>query len=245
MNLLILWFLVSILCGTVHTVAGFGFGIVGLAILQNFSSNIPEMAGTLTIISSWISISNIRYYGIKKVNWKLLLPCLICFMVFQPITNKMIIGMDIRLGRGILGALFIVVTLLSFLPNQRQMSPRWYLGALAGTLSGIFGGLFAIGGPPLAIYFVSSTKDREEYLSTMATMIVCADIWSTTVRILYGIVTVNALPNIGIGLLGMLLGLFFGRKVLKSIPADTFKRIVYLFIGCTGVWYLTASILGI
>ncbi len=87
-----------------------------------------------------------------------------------------------------------------------------------GTLSGMMGGFFGMQGPPVVLYFLSSTKSKEEYMALVQPYILCGNIIMTVARGYNGFLT----PTVGIdycyGIGGVLIGVLLGSYVFKYIP---------------------------
>ena len=67
-------------------------------------------------------------------------------------------------------AVFLMALAVYFLVVARRMcirAPKPAAGVVCGALCGVSAGLFAIGGPPMAVYFVAAAEDHATYLACM------------------------------------------------------------------------------
>ena len=140
----------------------------------------------------------------------------------------------------------IVLVLLSvyffFFSNKIKIEPTWYAGLIAGTISGVMGGMFAIGGPPVVIYFIQSEKDTDSYLSTISAYFVLSGIINIVTKTAAGFVTENVLWGLLLGFAGLLVGAFVGKRTRDKIKPETVKKAVYGFMAISGVLNIVSSL---
>ena len=105
----------------------------------------------------------------------------------------------------------------------------------AGTISGLLGGFFGAQGPPAVLYFVSTVKDKNQYMALMQSYLLCGNIMMTMVRAYNGFLT----PSVGwdylYGIGGVAIGTTLGAYVFKHIPNRWFRYVVYCYIGISGI----------
>lgn len=95
---------------------------------------------------------------------------------------------------------------------------------IAGLLSGILGGMFAIGGPPVVIYFMQSEEEFDQYFATISAYFVLSGVISVSTKALAGFITVSVWIALAISALTMLLGSFVGKKTKDHINPDIVKK---------------------
>jgi hypothetical protein len=94
-------------------------------------------------------------------------------------------------------------------------------------LSGVLGGFFAVSGPPLVIYFLSSLEEKEEYSATIQCCFVLTGVYSAVVRVLNGIFTASVVQNTVVGAVAMAVGALIGYAIMEKLPAELLKKIIY------------------
>ena len=230
------------LCASfIQSVTGFGFGIFAMMFLP--SVLLYTEANVLsTILSTLTSVSVIAIMW-RKINVKnLIFPLLGCLVT----TYLAVSFIKSQKNETLILILGIVLVLLSvyffFFSNKIKIKPTWYAGLIAGTISGIMGGMFAIGGPPVVIYFIQSEKDTDSYLSTISAYFVLSGIINIVTKASAGFVTSNGLFALALGLLGLLVGTVVGKLTRDKIKPNILKKVVYGFMAISGVINIVSSL---
>ena len=94
----------------------------------------------------------------------------------------------------------------------------------------------------MVIYFLSKTKGKEEYLGTIQCFFLINVIYSTAFRVINGILTVDLFGGIGLGMVGILLGLWIANKIVDKLDANNIGQLIYFFELACG---MSGSILGV
>lgn len=102
--------------------------------------------------------------------------------------------------------------------------------------------LFGIGGPLMALYFLSLADTTADYLGNLQTFFLIDVVYISTVRVLNGILTPVLLPHIMIGMVGAVIGTALAARILPRLPMTTVRHLIYLFIGLSGGYYLIAPV---
>ncbi len=170
-----------LLAGVVHSIIGFGYGIVALAILPNFID--VRMAHVILSLSSVPVLLMAAWAYRKGIDRKSLLPALIGAALFMPIGLLAFKWMSMDLlvrGTG----LAILLTTLNSLRQKPETTYDEFTaqkrGAsvapfAAGALSGFLGGAVSIAGPPIATYAVGQawSADRFKSFVTQCLLVIC------------------------------------------------------------------------
>ena len=92
-----------------------------------------------------------------------------------------------------------------------------------------------MGGPPVVVYYLNSTKDNDEYMATIQCYFMFADLIATANRAVNGFFTPRVLwlliPAVGVTFLANHLG----KKTYGKISPLHLKRVVYAFMAVSGV----------
>ncbi len=135
------------------------------------------------------------------------LPPILAYLVFFQIALQTAMRLPtqyLKMFQGLL--LMLVAIFFAFFPNRINHRPRIRNGLLTGAPSGIGAGLAGIGGPPLAIYFLSALNDKEKYIGTIQFYFTLTNAIATFSRLLNGIIKPDLLLY-ACGLLGYLIGI--------------------------------------
>ncbi len=227
-------FLAPIAAGIIQTVTGFGSGIFMMVF---FPMLFPIL--NASAISSSISLAvsgpmSWRYR--KQTAWKLLLLPTVIYIATSSASIVLAPYLPTEALKKFFG-FFLIVLSIYFLTVAGKLKIKASLSSamVCGTLSGIVGGLFGIGGPPMVIYFLAALDDKEKYLGTIQTFFFLTGIWTLAFRVINGIYRMDMIPYTLIGLAGMLIGTRIGVRIIDRINADTMRKLVYAFLGFAGL----------
>ena len=107
-------------------------------------------------------------------------------------------------------------------------------------LAGFLAGLFGIGGPPAAIYFLAVTNDKSTYIANIQSVFVVGCISATITRFAAGIFTLDMVPLAIPGVMGVWCGKQIGTRILNRIDIAMVRKLVYFFLIFSGaVTFLT------
>ena len=226
-------FLAPIVAGLIQTVTGFGSGIF----MMVFFPTIFPILGA-SAISSAISLAgtcSLSWHYRKHCKWKLtLIPALIYILVSSgAILLAPYLPTDIL--KKVFGVFLMLLSVYFLVFSSKMKIKATLLSAtVCGTLAGILGGLFGIGGPPMVIYFLAALDSKEEYLGTIQFHFFVTGVYMLFFRIYKGILTMDMIPYILLGMAGIMIGKKLGTKIVDRINADTMKKLVYAFLGVSG-----------
>lgn len=226
-------FLTPIIAGLIQTVTGFGSGIFMMVF---FPMLFPILGASA--ISSAISLAGtctLSWHYRKYCKWKLtLIPALVYILVSSgAILLAPYLPTDIL--KKVFGVFLMLLSVYFLVFSSKLKIKATLLSAtVCGTLAGILGGLFGIGGPPMVIYFLAALDSKEEYLGTIQFHFFVTGVYMLFFRIYKGIFTMDMIPYVILGMAGMMIGKRLGTKIVDRINADTMKKLVYAFLGVSG-----------
>ena len=187
------------------------------------------------MLSSAQSVYILRTHH-RFIDWHKLLPILITFLLISFIAVLFVVHTTETHLKTILG---ITLTLMSiyflFINGTFQIRPTMKLQISMGTISGMMGGLFGMQGPPAVLYFLSITKDKNIYLAMAQSYFLIGNIAMTIYRWHFGFLTPCVWRNWIFSLVGVAFGSFIGKVVFDRISSDTLRKIVYIYMGISGL----------
>ncbi|WP_319756092.1 sulfite exporter TauE/SafE family protein [uncultured Sphaerochaeta sp.] len=214
---------------------GFGFPIIAMIF---FPSLFPfSTAVTLNQIIAIASTGflTIRYW--KSIQWKMLIPLLVSSLLVGAIVIVSSLQVESRILTGILGIFLMALSLyFACFSNKIVVQASLSNGLLMGIVAGLGNGLFGIGGPPVALYLFAAVKDKKHYLATIQAYFLVCNIQSIFIRSYHGAFELSYIPIILIGWVAIAVGTYIGLLLFKRTPDYLLKRIVYIFVGASGLW---------
>jgi uncharacterized membrane protein YfcA len=139
--------------------------------------------------------------------------------------------------------LFLLSIFFFFFSDKVKIKPTWYAGLIAGLISGVMGGLFAIGGPPVVIYYMQSEENSDKYLATISAYFVFSGIITVALKAISGFITTNVLIGFAIGLVGMLIGSLIGKATRNKANSKMIKKAVYGVMAISGIINIITSLI--
>ena len=220
--------------GIIQSVTGFGAGIFLMLFIPYFLDMLaaPALSSAICLGLS----ASLSWKFRKRIQWKTcLLPTLI-YLVCSIGSIQMVRNMDLDLLTMAFG-LFLVVLSAYFLlfSGRLDFQANRYTAVVCSVVSGVCSGLFGIGGPLMAVYFVSAIRDKEEYIGTIQFLFASTGLLNLLTRMANGIYTVELLPLTILGLVGITAGKKIGLRILHMLDGEKMKKLVYAYVGISGI----------
>lgn len=238
--LLLLCALISLFASTVQSVTGFGYGIIIMSLLPHFADSVvgcTVLVGFISTLTSAMNAWNYRKsYRLRNVA--------IPFLIYIPVSLVTIYAagrIDGAVMKHILGAVLILFAIYFVkFSGKIRIRPTVRNGMIASALSAVLGGLFATGGPPVAVYYIAVTKSKEEYLGSIQCFFLLASLFSSVVRIYDGYVTREVLLMTAAAAAAAFFGVLIAKRMVKRMDAERQKKYIYLFMAVSGVLLLVS-----
>jgi hypothetical protein len=135
----------------------------------------------------------------------------------------------------IFGIFLIVLSLYYLFYNPKKKNLSLFSSVCYIVISGICNGLFGIGGPLMVLFYLSQTDSKEEYFGTLQMVFFINLVYTTTLRTVNHILTIEHVPYIIIGTIFTLVGLFLANKIVNLLDAEKIKKFTYVVIGVSGI----------
>jgi uncharacterized membrane protein YfcA len=224
----------AVLAGFLQAVTGFGSPMILMMVVPYFYNMVasPAVANSISI---WLAIT-LAWKFRKHIDWKSGLFPTAVFFLFNVLSAQYAKEIDLNFLSLAFGVFLVILAAYFFLFSKKKpFRANGLTTLLCGTLSGITSGLFGIGGPLMAIYFVSATKTKESYIGNLQFLFTTSTLASMTIRIINGIYTVDMLPVTIVGVACIMVGKSMGLKLLNKLDPEKTQKIVYGFVGITGL----------
>ena len=231
------WFVIFLTClcaGCLQSVTGFGAAIIMMQIFPYFLGMItsPALVGATCLALSGTLTWRFR----RQINWQVsVLPTLV-YICFNLITINLVRSVDLSLLTAAFGVFMVLLSGYFLLFSGKiSFSANRKTAIVCASISGCTAGFFDIGGPLMALYFISSCKSKENYIASLQFMFFSSDVVSLCMRAAKGIYTVDLIPLTLLGFVAVTIGKKWGLKLLDKLNIQLMKKIVYIFVGISGL----------
>ncbi len=222
----------------IQRVTGFGFGIF----IMTWLTALMPSYGEATALSGILALCTSLMVAIRMwrhIQWRHLWLILITFMIFSAVCIFALTQIHDSVLNIILGCVLIAASIyFLFINGHIHLKPSRSTQVMAGGLSGMMGGFFAMQGPPAVLYFLASETDKNQYMATVQTYFLIGNVGMAIVRACNGFVT----PAVGSGFLfgigGVVIGNVIGAAVFKRISINLLRTLVYIYLAISGVMIL-------
>ena len=229
-------FFLAIIASFIQRVSGFGFGIFVMMFFPFFLPSYGEsvmlsglLAGSTALM---IAIRNRKY-----IRWRLMGLVTFSNVLFSFVATEYMRSLSNDVLKQCLGVVLILISLY-FLFGEGRMG-RIFKSKPAqvtiGSVSGVMGGMFAMPGPPLVLYCISTLEDKREYVITLQAFSVVFNLFYTAFRFKAGFYSDDTWLWWVIGLVGTMIGSSLGSRCFELISNRTLKLIVYVMMIISGI----------
>jgi uncharacterized membrane protein YfcA len=237
----ILFFISALIAEIIGTIAGFGSSTIFLPLallFVDFKTAIILVAifhlfgnlGRLTFFRQGLDRTIILQFGVPSI----LLSLLGAFMigVLPQTFLKLILG------------IFLIVTSVSFLAKLGLKFPaNTGTFIIGGSITGFITALVGTGGALRATLLQGFNIEKIKYIATAATIALATDASRIPIYILQGFMTEQYLVYLP-ALFGIALaGSFIGRRMVKMINQEVFRRIVLIAIILVSIKFIVDGLL--
>ena len=229
-------FILTIIASFIQRVSGFGFGIF---VMMFFPFFLPSY-GDSVMLSGLLAGSTALMIAIRNwhyIRWKLMGGVVLFNVIASFLATEYMRSLGNDTMKQCLGVMLILIALYFFF-SEGKIS-RIFKSKLAqitiGSLSGVMGGMFAMPGPPLVLYCISTIVDKREYVTTLQAFSVVINLCYTLIRFKVGFYSEDTWLWWLVGLVGAVIGSTLGGRCFEHISNRTLKYIVYVMMIVSGV----------
>ena len=231
----VLLFAFALAASFLQRVSGFGFGILIMTVLPYIMPSYGEattLSGLMAMVTSLIiAIRNYRY-----LHWKKLFIILFTFLIVSYIAVQFVSIASDGILKKLLGGILIFASIWFLFLSKRVHLPATVPVQISmGTISGLMGGFFGMQGPPAVLYFISSAKQKEEYMAMAQMYFLLGNIFMTGYRAQCGYLTAAVLHGWCCGIVAVLIGTTLGSIVFRFVSLDILRKIIYAYMAISGI----------
>ena len=231
-------FAVSLTGAVIQALCGFGYGPVNMSLLPYLMPYAQAVA--LSGLCGSTTALMVAVSGWKHISWRKVWPCTLISIIISSTFVWLSARAADRLMLHLLGSVLIVLGLYSlFLNGKIRIRPTLVNGLIAGAVSGVTSGLFAVGGPPLAIYLLGATDSNDEYRSTLNGHFCVNAIATTFMRWRSGVFTPPVLHAYLLLLAALFIGAWIGSRIFHKLNQEKLRKVVYGYLVISGLLLFT------
>lgn len=220
--------------GIAQGITGFGSGLVIMSVLP-FFLGVTDAAAVCGLVMLLLNLVATWHFRAKVSLKRIALPTL-CFFLGSSVSILNVKNIPVKQLQVCFGIFLIVLALyFIFYKKGGTIRDNAFTMVLCCTGAGLCDGLFSIGGPPLAMYFLAhSDGDTEQYLTDQQSCYLIADIFTASMRIYEGILTPRLAVTGMTGLIGVLIGMGLAFRLIGKIDDKTLRKAIYAMMGISG-----------
>lgn len=233
MNLSFTFLFLALIAEIIGTLGGFGSSVFFVPI-GNFYFDFHSVLGLTAMFHLSSNLSKIFLFK-KGLNKKLLINIGIPSVIFVIIGGKLSnhvkgLGLEIALG------IFLVLLSLVFLIRPKLTVPPTPKNSIAGgSLSGFSAGLLGTGGAIRGLTMAAYNLDKDIFIATSAFIDFMIDGTRTVVYFNNGYIHWHDMKYVPFLFVIGFVGTYVGKRILKYIPQDKFRKLSLFFILLIGL----------
>ena len=225
--------LIAVVSGVIHGYTGFGAALFMVPLFALLFG--PVVAVALSSIIGLVGSAQLYPLAARNAHWRELIPVSLAIVVCAPLGTYLLFSLDPEVIRRAMGALVFLAALI-LMSGWVYKGPRGVIAsAVAGGLAGAISGAAGVGGPPLALYFLSApaqpTVQRANIVISVAVVIVVV----LVALFVAGGIADNTIQRGLILIPVYLLGTWSGSRLFAIAPEEYFKRVALWLLLATGV----------
>ncbi|MCZ6763858.1 MAG: sulfite exporter TauE/SafE family protein [Alphaproteobacteria bacterium] len=219
--------------GTVKGVIGIGLPLVVVPSIASFTDPVTGVALiAVPVISA--NIWQIHQAGGLAMAVRRFWSLVLVMMGVIWVASTIFISIDSAVAAGIMGVIVIVFTISRRFPIRGTVPPeaeRW-ASPTVGAVTGLIGGTTGLLSPPLTMYLVALRLPKDEFITAVALLLICAGSPLFINLAAHGILDLEVFAASCIASLPAGAGVLLGTKLRQRISQEFFERalIVALFL---------------
>lgn len=223
----------AFLAGLARGFSGFGSGLIFMPIASAALG--PRVAVAALLVFDFIVAGLPVLRKIRDIEIRGLLPIAAGISLFTPVGGWIAAHGDPVLIRWCLSAVvFVAIVLLTagLKWHGRETLP---VALAVGALSGTLGGMAALSGIVIVIYWLARDIAPDQLRRNMFTLLLLTALVQAATFALNGMLTEKVFAIALLMLVPYVVGTFLGTMVFTWASPQTFRKIVYVMILCSGV----------
>ncbi|MEJ2110676.1 MAG: sulfite exporter TauE/SafE family protein [Acidobacteriota bacterium] len=227
--------LVLVAAEIIYVSFGFGAGLIAVGLSAAIHPEIKDIAVILLLINLPIEICVVcrSWFSIQ---WRKVLMISLGVLLGVPLGTWILTIGNPTIVLTTLGAVLILAGLL-FLSLPRHTKVRWphWSAPPTGLASGLLGGLFGVGGPPVIVYYQLSGVDKAVFRGSLMAIFLLIALVRIPSYAIGGLITVPRLWSTIAVIPAVAAGAYIGSRIHIRLSEAKFRRIVSLVLILIGL----------
>lgn len=222
----------------VQGISGFAFNMIVLMVFPHLFGYTSSLAlgGLLAVVANFYSVALYR----KHINWTWVFRWLAVYLVADLLAVFVLkkVG-DHPIWYTLMGVIFVLMAIY-LLWGQKLIRVQASVTTLLVTaiLSGLIMGMFGVGGPLLAAFFLVATHGNKEYLGTSQLAGGCAMGIDFLIRMGNGMFPMALAGYALLGFVVMIAGALLAKRLVSHMDPLVLRKFICLVIFCDGIFML-------
>lgn len=238
LSLLLVLAVVALCAGLIQTTLGFGFGIVFLAL-----AGLCLDPKAVSIIALFVSVMlNIKLLiGLHcHIQWRQIIPVCLAVVIATPFGVMFLQQASSAWFSLLLGLLLGWAAMQQLWPRFRlKSSVDLKLGLPMGILSGLFGGAYNTGGPPLVVYAQSQIVGRLAQVACLQLLLLSGSLMRLQELWRHDLLPSGILIPVAIAASCCFVGSSLGLRLSHRISEAKFQKAMAVFLMLLAVFYIS------
>lgn len=223
----------AFLGGAIQAASGFGSAAVMMVFVPLVFDMLhaPALCSAISCILAYSLAFRFRHHLSLR---RLAVPAAAC-LAASTTAIHVAANLDLDLLSVLLGV-FLILLALYFFTLKGKLTFRDTFLCAAGS------GLFSVGGPMIAAYYLATSDSNEEYIANMQGYFALTNTVNILTRMSKGLYSAQSVLPILVGVAGVLAGKRLGIRLLAKMDALTLTRVVYLVMALSGALTIISHI---
>jgi len=219
----------------VYVMFGFGAGLIAVGTLAAILPDIQDVV-VLLLLVSFPSEMIVVFTSWRTIRWKGITRILVGVAIGIPLGTWLLgLGETLVVLAVLAVVLVLVGTGLVALPRHRAITwPAWAEPPL-GLVSGVLGGLYGTGGPPLIFYFQLRRVEKAAFRAHLMAIFLALTIVRLPSYAFSGLITEQRILSALAVAPAVLVGAFVGHRLHVEVAEETFRRMVAIALIVIGL----------
>jgi uncharacterized membrane protein YfcA len=235
--------LVVLAAAFVRGYSGFGFamvGVAGLALVLAPAVAVPVIL-VLEVLVGLLLLPPVRH----EIAWRPVAVLAVGAAVTTPIGTYLLASIPADAARIAIAVVIALAALLLLLAGGGRPAPGTAATVGVGGVSGLLNGAFGVGGPPIALFFLSGDRRAAVSRASMMAYFLVIDVVALAAFGVGGFVDREVLVAVAVALPALAVGSWLGHRAFHSSDAARFRvRVLWILValalltGARGAWEL-------